>query len=93
MDFIECANHLADSVGRALGVVISKFRKLKNIRFLTFTKLYNAMVISVMDYSAGVWGFKYNHKCNRVQTRALSYFLGVHNTAPVVGIQSDVGWV
>ena len=37
MDFIECANHLADSVGRALGVVISKFRKLKNIRFLTFT--------------------------------------------------------
>ena len=45
-----------------------------------------------MDYSAGVWGFKY-HKCNRVQTRALSYFLGVHNRAPIVGIQGDVGWI
>ena len=33
MDFIECANHLADAAGRALGAVISKFRKLKNIRF------------------------------------------------------------
>ena len=93
MDFIECANYLADAAGRALGAVISKFRKLKNIRFLTFTKLFNAMVIPVMDYSAGVWGFKYYHKCNRVQTRALSYFLGVHNRAPVVGIQGDVGWI
>ena len=56
-----------------------------------FIDLFNAMVIPVMDYSAGVWGFKYYHKCNRVQTRALSYFLGVHNRAPVVGIQGDVG--
>ena len=78
---------------RALGAVIIKFRKLKNIRFLTFTTLFNAMVITVMDYSAGVWGFKYYHKCNRVQTRAPSYFLGVHNRAPVVGIQGDVGWI
>ena len=77
MDFIECANYLADAAGRALGAVISKFRKLKNIRFLTFTKLFNAMVNPVMDYSAG----------------ALSYFLGVHNRAPVVGIQGDVGWI
>ena len=84
MDFIECARITA---------VISKFRKLKNIRFLTFTKLFNAMVIPVMDYSEGVWGFKYFDKCNRVQTRALSYFLGVHNRAPVVGIQGDVGWI
>ena len=37
--FIECANHLANDADRALGAVISKFRKLKNIRFLTFTKL------------------------------------------------------
>ena len=30
-DFIECANHLADAVGRALGAVISRprFRELK----------------------------------------------------------------
>ena len=54
---MECANHLADAAGRALGAVLSKFRKLKNIRFLTFTKLFHAMVIPVMDYSAGVWGF------------------------------------
>ena len=84
MDFIECANHLADAAGRALGAVISKFRKLKNIIFLTFTKLFNPMIIPVMDYSAGVWGFKYHHKCNCVQTRALSYFFGVHNRAPVI---------
>ena len=44
------------------------------------------MVIPVMDYSAGVWGFKYYHKCNRVQTRALSYSLGVTNRALVIGI-------
>ena len=49
------------------------------------------MVIPVMDYSAGVWGFQYNHKCNHMQTRVLSYFLGVYNRTPVVGIQDDVG--
>ena len=31
MDFIECANQLADAAGRALGAVISKLCKLKNI--------------------------------------------------------------
>ena len=58
MDFIECANHLADAAGRALGAVISRPLSF----FLFFTKLFNAMVIPVMDYSAGVWGFKYYNK-------------------------------
>ena len=39
MDFIECANHLADAAGWALGAVISKFHKLKNIRFFTFYQI------------------------------------------------------
>ena len=84
MDFVESANHLADAADRAREAVISKFRKLKDIIFLTFTKLFNPMIIPVMDYSAGVWEFKYHHKFNCVQTRALSYFFGVHSRAPVI---------
>ena len=82
MDFIECANHPTDAAGRALGAVINKFRKLKNIRFLTFTKLFNAMVIPVMDNSACRWGFKYYHKCNRVQTRLRYLTFWVYITEP-----------
>ena len=50
------------------------------------------MVIPVMDYSADVWGFKYSHKCNRVQT-ILLFGCRLHSRAPVVGIQGDVGWI
>ena len=93
MDFNVCASHLANSTSRALGVVISKFRKFRNVGFKTFDKLYKAMVISVMDYGSEVWGFKDFEQCGRIQNRATCFYLGVHNRAPIAALQGDIGWI
>ena len=92
MDFNTCASHLADSASTALGVVISKFRSFRNIGFSTFSKLFDAMVVPVMDYGSAIWGFKDFPQCNRIQNRAMCYYLGVHSRAPIAGMQGDIAW-
>ncbi len=44
------ATTLAESAGRALGGVISKFKSFQNVGFQTFNKLYHSGVVPVMDY-------------------------------------------
>ena len=41
--------------GRALAACISRFKALKDVGFITFTKLYNCMVNPVCDYFSALW--------------------------------------
>ena len=53
---------LSEAVGRALGSIISKFKQFKNVRYHTFTKLYDTGVNSILSYGARIWGFgKYKY--------------------------------
>ena len=54
--------------------------------------MYNASVIPVIDYSSEVWGFSKASTCDKVQNRALRYFLGVHRFCPVPAMYGDTGW-
>ena len=51
----KCEETQADSAGRALGGVISKEKQLRNIRFKTYSQLYNAGVIPFLDYGSEIW--------------------------------------
>ena len=92
MKFEENAETLAGAGGRALGAIISKFRTYKNIGFKTFTKMFDTCVSPILEYCSGVWGFKDFDKCDKVHHRAIRYFLGVHQKAPLIGICGDMGW-
>ncbi len=72
------ATTLAESAGRALGGVISKFKSFRNVGCQTFSKLYHSGVVPVMDYCAAVWGYRKHSSYSNIQNRALRYFLGVH---------------
>jgi hypothetical protein len=61
--------------------------------YSTYTKLYKACVVPVMDYSSEIWGFKNYTKPNVIQNRAMRIFLGVHRFAPVAGLEGDMAWV
>ena len=61
--------------------------------FSTFSSLYNAGVIPVTDYCAGVWGHKLYQKTEAVQKRALPFYMGLHKFAPIPAIEGDVGWL
>ncbi len=92
LDYTVTADILAGAAGRALGGVISKFRNMKNVCFKTFSKLYHTSVTTVMDYCSAVWGFKKLETCDRIQQRATRYYLGVHQLAPILGLEGDIGW-
>ena len=55
LNYDTTATVLAESGGRALGAVYSKFKQLKGLGYNTYTKLYNTGVTPILDYCSGVW--------------------------------------
>ena len=92
LDFSETAEVLSQAGGRALGAMISKIHSYKDVGYNTYSKLFNSCVAPVLDYCAGVWGFKQFGKIDTVQNRAIRYFLGVHRFTPILAINGEMGW-
>ena len=92
LNFDNCANHFVSAGSRALGSVINKFKCLKNATFNSFTKLFNAGITSILDYSSEVWGFTKAEQCDRLQSRAQRFYLGVHKFCPIASLNGDMGW-
>jgi hypothetical protein len=84
---------LAEAGSRALGALRNKLYNLKSILIGSYSTLYNAGVIPILDYCSGVWGFS-EFKClEDIQLKAARYFLGVHKFCPIPAIEGDIGWV
>ena len=92
--FDTCSRSLAESGGRALGFVISKFRNLKNTGYSTLKKMFDMAVQPILKYAGGVWGNSKSKDIEMIQSsRAMQYYLGVHRFAPIVGMYGDMGWM
>ncbi len=50
---------LPDAASRSLGMLISKYKKFKEMGFSTYNKIYSSTVIPVMDYGSEVGNRKY----------------------------------
>ena len=83
-------NKHAESAGRALGGIITKMIKNGGFPFKVYSMLYNACVVSVMDYSAAVFGPKEYQSAMNVHLRAIRAFLGVPKNTCIPGILSEV---
>jgi hypothetical protein len=66
---------------------------LKNVGFNTYSKLYHAGVVPIVDYCAGIWGYRNFPMCDKIQNRALRYYFGVPITTPILAMQGDSGWM
>ena len=84
---------LVGGSGRALGKIIAKHYQNKGLGYKTFTKLYQACVVPVMDYCSGIWGYGDNENLDRVHQRAIRAFLGLNRFAPIAGMEGDMGWL
>lgn len=92
LDYNVTAKSVALSANRALGLVIAKCKILGGVSYGVFTKLYDSMVSSIIEYGAGIWGTK-NYSCiNAIQNRACRFFLGVGKYTPNNAILGDIGW-
>ena len=92
LDYQVCALELAEAGGRALGGIILKFKTFKNIGFNTFTKLYHTGVVPINEYASGIWGFRNFRQAEKVQNRAVRYFLGVNSKTPIDFLNGETGW-
>ena len=86
LDFSVTARVVADAAHRALGLLISKEKIQGGMPYKVFTKLYNALVQSIIDYGVAIWGYKEFSSINAVQNRACRYFLGVGKYTPTAAV-------
>ena len=92
VDFELNSSILAEAAGRALGAIRSKLKQLKECGYGAFNTVFNAGVLTICNYSAGIWGTKFFAKTEQVQYKAARYFLGVHRFAPIEALLGDMGW-
>ena len=60
--------------------------------YFTYSKLYHTCVCPILDYMSGVWGYKKFQLNERVQNRAIRFFLGLHKYATIPAFNGDMGW-
>ena len=93
LTYEKCSRALAESGGRALGAIWSKFKLMKNVGYNTYTKMFDTGVVPVLDYGSGIWGHSKFVHSEIIQNRAIRYYLGVHNFTPVPVLQGEMGWL
>ena len=86
------AKEVAKAAHRALGLIIAKSKAYGGMPFDSFTLLYNACVLPVITYGAGIWGQKQYACIDAVHNRVCRYYLGVNKSAPNSAVQGDMGW-
>ena len=93
LSFKKTATALSEAASHALGAIRYRLRFLKECMLSTFTTLFSSCVFPILDYGAGVWGIKEFNEIDRVQEKAIRYFLGVHRFAPIHMLYGDIGWI
>ena len=93
LDLQGTVKHIAKSATRALGAVISKFKRTGGILFDCYKHLFDSMVIPVLLYGAGIWGTANRQAINTVQNKACRFFIGVQKTASNIAKRGDMGWM
>ena len=90
LDFQFTVEKHSEAAGRALGAVVTKMIKNGGFPYNVYTKLYNACVTSVSDYSGPITGFLQYDSQLKIHLRAIRAFLGVPKNACNVGVLSEV---
>lgn len=86
------AKAVAKSASRSLGLLISKCKINGGFQYETFTKLFDTLVWSVVEYGAPIWGTKEFSCIDSVKNRAMRFFMGVGKYTLNLSLYGDMGW-
>ena len=92
LDYSMMAKAVAKSASRSLGLLIAKCKANGGFQYDVFTKLFNSLVMSVIEYGAAIWGTKDFSYINAVKNRAMRFFMGVGKYTPNLSLYGDMGW-
>ena len=76
--------YLAESASEAIGVIIAKCKLYGGMSCQMYTKLFDSLVVSILDYASAVWHNNLINNIDNVQHRAMRSFLGVGVSSPIV---------
>ena len=93
LDYSLTDKNVAKAVNRALGLIIAKDKAFDGLPFRSYTKLFDAMVWSVINYGSGIWGTKQYSCINAIQTIAERYYLDVGKFTPNVAVHGETAWI
>ena len=91
LDLQGTVKHVAKSTTRALGAVISKFKRTGGIVFDCYKQLFDSMLKPVLLYGADIWGTGNRQAINTGQNKACRFF--VQKTASNITTRSEMGWI
>ena len=78
--FSECIKICTDAAGRVLGGLISKCQKIKGLGYDSYCKLYDSLVVPVLDYRIEIWSVVNSETAEKIHERAMRYYyLVAHN--------------
>ena len=58
-----------------------------------YVQLYDTCVAPTILYGAEIFGYKKSSDFEKIQKRALRFFMGVHKNTPILAMMGDMGWV
>ena len=76
LDYNLMAKYVSQSAGRALGLLIVKYRNAGGLPYNVYTKLFDSMVWPVINYGAAIWGTRTFSCIDAVLNRAMRFYLG-----------------
>ena len=47
---------------------------------------------SIIEYGSEVWGYSRYDCCDKIQNRAIRFYLGLHKFTPIVTLNAEMGW-
>ncbi len=83
---------IAKSANRTLGLLIAKHKAFVGMLQDIYRKCYDALVTSIIEYVAAIWGQQELSCISAIQNRACRYFMGVSMYNPNAAVQGDMGW-
>ena len=86
------AKAVAKSASRALGLLIVKCKAHGGFQHNIFTKLFDTLVWSVINYGSAIWGTSEFSCISAVQNRAMRFYMGVGKYTPNDAVSGDMGW-
>ena len=82
LDNSESTQKVYDHANRALGVLIAKSKAAGGLPMKVFSHLFDTLVLSRIEYTAGIWACRSFPLLNQIQHNALRFFFGLGKTDP-----------
>ena len=93
INYEKANSRLVDAAGRSLGAIICKMIKNGGFSYRIYSKLVEACVHSISDYSGEVIGYKSYDESMKLYLRTACAFCGVSKSAPKPGIIAEINWL